>query len=231
MSWNGTVRCTYCHGQRHNRRTCPELHRQMSARLEDNPDDVYANHHFNKRTKKKKKCSYCDGYGHTRPTCKELEHAKKVAVEKCSKWRHKLVKNLRTMGLGVGALVQYKNWSAEIVGVVTEVRWYNLTHLHEYGSSEYGFVFTSMDLDRSNTRQCFLPQMENVYENNYSNPNTNFKLISPISAESFDKQVPENFLLGEDCIELVFQENEVPKYKTTWHEISDWCPKQGFYNE
>tara|TARA_Y100000590_G_scaffold269692_2_gene302824 strand:- start:1372 stop:2088 length:717 start_codon:yes stop_codon:yes gene_type:complete len=228
MSWNGSVRCGYCYKEGHNRRTCPDLFARMEKRREEDPDDIYAKYYFNKRTKKKKKCSYCSGKGHTRPTCKELKYAKKVTVEKCSKWRHELVKHLKEMGLGVGALVQYVNWSKEIVGVVTEIKWGNLTHLHQHGRGECGFIFTALDLDRNNQAYGYLPQIPGFHEPHFIKK---FHLLSPITSESFDKQIPEGFLASEDCVEFVFREREVTKYKTTWDDIADWCPKKGFYDD
>ena len=49
--------------------------------------------------------------------------------------------------------------------------------------------------------------------------------------ESFNKQVPRDFLSSEDCIEFVFQEDAPSKNKTMWHSVVDWCPKKGFYGE
>ena len=104
---------------------------------------------------------------------------------------HQISRKIQAMGLGVGALVQYKNWSEEVVGVITEIKWKNLTHLLQHGHNEYGFVFNTADLRQNSHFQAHLPVIEGVSESDYCT--TDFKLVSPISPESFDKQIPERF--------------------------------------
>ena len=229
MSFSGSVRCGYCYGEGHNRRTCPDFRAAIERRVERNPNDIYAKYYFDKKAKKKKTCSYCDGKGHTRPTCKELKYAKKVAVEKCSAWRHKLVKGMAEMGVGVGSLVQYRNWSKEIVGLITEIRWRELTHTLQHSSTEYGLNVQAADLTDRGRARIHLPVIEGVFEPASWAPHV--QLLGPIGKGELEKQIPENFLSGEDCIELIFQENEVAKYKTRWYAITEWCPKQGFYDD
>jgi hypothetical protein len=199
----------------------------MLERQKKNPEDWRAKEYFNK-PKKKKRCSYCEGIGHTRPTCKELKHAKEVAIEKCRDWRSKLVGRLREMGIGVGSLVQYESWSKKIVGVIAEVNWNKLTHLLLWGELEPGFALSSADLSKNHRTRAYLPVLEGVFTPEYQYL-THFSLLSPISPEQFDRQVPAGFLTAEDCIETIFKEKEAPKYKTTLLDVSDWCPKQGFY--
>jgi len=200
----------------------------MDKRVEKDPHDIYAKYYFDKKAKKKKTCSYCDGKGHTRPTCKELKHAKKVAIEKCSTWRHKLVKGLAEMGVGVGALVQYKSWSKDVVGLITKIKWDKLTHVLQHGGTDYGLTVCAVDSTSAGRSRVHLPVIKGVFEPEYWTPHV--QLLSPISKDNFEKQIPENFLSGEDCIEMIFQEKEVSKYKTRWYDVQEWCPKQGFYD-
>ena len=55
MSWNGTVRCSNCYDKGHNRSGCPKLKADMQKRLDENPDDVYAQHYFEKKQRRSKR--------------------------------------------------------------------------------------------------------------------------------------------------------------------------------
>jgi hypothetical protein len=77
------MRCSYCHQEGHNRRTCPV----MTARMKRHHDDAIADGHTDtwairqykdrispKGTKKaNQRCGYCGDYGHTRRKCEKLQ--------------------------------------------------------------------------------------------------------------------------------------------------------------
>ena len=79
MSWNGTVRCSYCGEKGHNRRGCPSLKKrleQILAMPEDarNYDErcLVSEFERKKRNNVDRKCSYCGERGHNRRTCEVL---------------------------------------------------------------------------------------------------------------------------------------------------------------
>ena len=89
MAWNGTVTCSHCYEQGHNKRGCMQRLKEMRERLEKDPTDYYAKTFFEKRkaqserrSSTKRKCSYCDeALGHTRRTCPTLkEHVAETVV-------------------------------------------------------------------------------------------------------------------------------------------------------
>ena len=76
MSWNGTVRCSWCHKKGHNRRSCPELKKYA----EENPDGWAAQQlKRSKQSAQNRRCRYCGEQGHNRRSCPTLKQHKHYA--------------------------------------------------------------------------------------------------------------------------------------------------------
>ena len=129
MSWNGTVRCSYCGERKHNRKGCPDLKKRMEERLEDNPNDWRAKEYFEK---KKRTCGYCKKTGHNRKTCPEAKEDKQRFIEKNVELRAEALNWLKEVGLGIGTLVKYSYWSRtsyetrQALGLVKNIQWDNI---------------------------------------------------------------------------------------------------------
>ncbi len=77
------MRCSYCHQQGHNKRTCPVLTERMKRRHDEHIEagytETWAIQQYRERispkgTKKaNQQCGYCGGYGHTRRKCEKLQ--------------------------------------------------------------------------------------------------------------------------------------------------------------
>ena len=125
MSYNGTVRCSYCYRTGNNSRTCPKKNEHLKQGYEraieqgDYRADTFRQE-YEARTglnivtgedlpKKKRTtkvhCGYCGRQGHTRRTCRFLKSDKKVFAE-ISKFTRKAVwEQLVNNGVGVGSIV------------------------------------------------------------------------------------------------------------------------------
>ncbi len=242
MSWNGTVRCSYCYQKGHNRATCKDLKEDMQSRLKANPDDPYAKHYFwkkGKKTKRPKNCGWCHHSGHTRRTCKELKNAKKVAVEKCSEWRKRCVEEMKKTGLGIGALVllERSTGNAEL-GILGGINWGFLDHRLSYDSSDHdghkALVIHPLELELNRVRYSALPDWLGLVSESqmrYGYSPRPVSIIGPVEIAEIEKQIPSDFLDGKDCIEPIFKEEEKPQYRPqSWH-VGDWCETVGFYDE
>ena len=131
MSYNGTVRCSYCYRTGHNSRTCPKKNEHLKQCYEraieqgDYRADTFRQE-YEARTglnivtgkaipKHKKKvskvhCGYCGQQGHTRRTCEYLKADKKVFAE-ISKFTRKVVwEQLVNNGVGVGSIVPLRTF-------------------------------------------------------------------------------------------------------------------------
>ena len=125
MSWNGTVRCSNCYEKGHNRNGCPKLKEAMQKRLEENPNDYYAQEYFEKKQRTSKRtCGYCKESGHNRKTCSETKKDRDVFISQNQTAREKALDWLKKAGVGVGALVQYETyWDGKALGLVERVDW------------------------------------------------------------------------------------------------------------
>ena len=123
MSWNGTVRCSWCHNKGHNRRSCPELKKYA----EENPDGWAAQQlKRSKQSAQNRRCRYCGEQGHNRRTCTALKADKKEYRELCVRMRREALAWIKKNGAGPGALVAFArhNGPCDKVGLVRSGSWW-----------------------------------------------------------------------------------------------------------
>lgn len=163
MSWNGTVRCSYCYEDGHNRRGCPHLKKAMQERL-DNPksewDHRTAVSYFERkkssieRAVRNRRCSYCGISGHNRKTCKVLKKDMEAVTQATIKYRKRLYDDLYDLGIGVGALVSFtinvgEKLEQKIMGVISDINWEAVNS--SYASREWtqwGYGYSGNDRAR-----------------------------------------------------------------------------------
>lgn len=148
MSYNGTVRCSWCYQTGHNKRSCPEyteiLKQRAIAEIENGEGyDGYWGRQYNKRvrkeglyadgtampaeamqtTKQVRRCTYCGAKGHNRRTCPQLVSDKSSYVENTLAFRKRLVAAMRVNGFGVGSLLKTERWGEAHCWLVTQIHW------------------------------------------------------------------------------------------------------------
>jgi len=126
MSRNGTVRCGKCYVEGHNRTKCPELKKAWLKDPNSYDGREYARHEA--RKKAPKTCSYCKETGHTRAGCDEIKRHKLQFHNDAALFRKVIVKWMREIGIGVGALVRSQ-----------DARWYDANEEYHYPGDE-GYV-------------------------------------------------------------------------------------------
>ena len=130
MSYNGTVRCSYCYRTGHNSRTCPKKNEHLKQCYEraiqqgDYRADTFRQE-YEARTgrnintgavlpKQKRAtkihCGYCGRQGHTRRTCEFLKADKKVFKEISKVTRKVVWELLINDGVGVGSIVPVRTF-------------------------------------------------------------------------------------------------------------------------
>ena len=131
MSYNGTVRCSYCYQKGHNKRSCPTKNKHIKNRYEvaieqgDYRADTFRQEYEartglnivtgevlpkSKRKVSKVPCSYCGRQGHTRRTCSFLKSDKKVFAEISKLTRKAVWEQLVNNGVGVGSIVPVRTF-------------------------------------------------------------------------------------------------------------------------
>jgi hypothetical protein len=122
MSWNGTLRCSYCYEDGHSKRKCPTMKEQHdkyeSATFEERRDMSYRYGNAHREYKamqetlkeSNKVCSYCQESGHRVLTCPDrLGHVE--LLRKINKaWKPLVAKVFKETGFGLGALINQQVW-------------------------------------------------------------------------------------------------------------------------
>ena len=138
MSWNGTVRCSWCYEKGHNRRGCQHLKKHWQDILEDSNSSDYqkgrARAYFAKKERLAKKaaetrrCGYCGIPGHNRKTCKVLKHDMNQIKVATINYRKQFFDAAKSSGLSEGTLVSFKEdegntTEQNVLGIISEVDW------------------------------------------------------------------------------------------------------------
>ena len=133
MSWSGTLRCSHCYSQGHNRRTCPviiEQYLQSYKRADTENGRTHYAQELEKRgidpkTGKKMtvaqrtkrgagraamRCGYCREVGHTRRSCQNLKNDYEVYKHLSRQYRTEFLVALREVGVGVGSLMLHRQY-------------------------------------------------------------------------------------------------------------------------
>ena len=146
MSYNGTVRCTYCYKEGHNKRSCPEYTERLKERAvreieQEGTYEGYWGRMYNKRVRKEglyadgtampaevkaankqvRRCKYCNAQGHNRRTCPVLKKDTAAWIEREVEFRNQIVENATAHGVGVGALLKTERWSETHAWMVTGI--------------------------------------------------------------------------------------------------------------
>ena len=139
MSYSGTVRCSYCYEQGHNRLGCPRRRKEALK----NPDS-YEGKRWHREQEQRKQaiesrvCSYCKQPGHNRRGCPVLKEDKALIMQRQKEYVESFAHVTSSAGLGTGALVKIPtarphaeggSWSKWVLAFITGVNWENVDFL------------------------------------------------------------------------------------------------------
>ena len=199
MSYNGTVRCSYCGRDGHNAAGCKDRLDKMTSWLDS--DDTYERHrarnYFSKRERKverakNRSCSYCSETGHNRTTCKVRKSDISVYAELIYDGRKKLYKSFQEKGFGPGTLVSYedKKWCSDV---------------HEYVTQTYIGIVTRIEHDELSHRinqtrwNCDHRHIKVSWVNHPTGGTTSWTGPLPLRAIDVKNQYSDNYKLEEIC--------------------------------
>ena len=216
--------CNWCWGRDHNAATCPEKKKYIKER----PDSYEAARESVKlkrreaREKTPRKCGFCRHTGHNVSTCYTKRTIQKNYKALNSVYRGKVLEEMRIMGLGAGALVNFKPRTRErepIVALVKSVKWnriyaasdgasYSLeleramdppedhfAHLSPHRRRSLGSRHLAHTLTRPMMGEIY--QREDVWERHLHAGGAEIEVISPINATHINP--PSNWLNGDLC--------------------------------
>jgi len=130
MSWSGTVTCSECYKQGHNRRSCPDLTEQLQRQFDVAKEsgnewsiERYGKQlakrtgidpHTGQKLKKQRgrcledmTCSYCANTGHTRRTCTHLKEDMAVYTYIIKQNRAAMIAAVEAAGVGIGSVIPH----------------------------------------------------------------------------------------------------------------------------
>ena len=226
MSWSGTVTCGHCYRQGHNRRSCPDLKKQIERRLEENPDDQYAKYLKERNEKGKvRRCTYCNLKGHNRRTCPELKAAKQEWREQAAAWRLKFINWCVDNGVGPGALVSKNGgWhhDDDKVFIVKRPEWNTLNHDAQQKTSYPAYALQLIDVGMAGSIEyATLPKIEGLAgdDNSTYHANSGMKIKGPVkmTEEMFVKIAPQWWLDGKGSdakndLKVRFEDRKSPNH-------------------
>lgn len=136
MSYTGTVTCSYCYTQGHNRTSCPKERDDINNRRDIATDDWRVEEYDQRMARKRqrssganRRCSYCTERGHTRRTCSlKKEHIEAFACQNAD-FRRKLKEHLVEVGCGPGAIFEGRAWDGnqgayvDLPMLLTSISW------------------------------------------------------------------------------------------------------------
>ena len=201
MSWSGTVYCSSCHQQGHNKRGCP----QIKEYIEANPDSYQAKiYQANAAKAKIRRCSYCSEEGHNRSTCGVKKGHVAQALEAQERWMGGVKDWMVEHGAGVGALVTYADgYSGDRkTGIIKRMHMSRALFLANNDSWKGDFIYVTPLNDSSDRAGRFLrpPQdCPGFHSNEWSGACQLDSIISPISGSlvggQFDNPHPPHRLI------------------------------------
>jgi len=238
MSWNGTVRCSVCGKEGHNRRSCPTLKERL-AKAQAIPEgergyydrEIIREFEQKKRDAKLRACSYCGEKGHNRRTCKILAKHQANLQKQQVAFRTAFLQHVQEIGLNVGTIVDYNKAGARIRGcsIVTEMVWDNvsITRAHE-AITRFAFARPIREMTNPRARECFTLAAPDHWptgakwtadDHRWQEQQYGLKVLSPVDVAA---EPPSDWLTCEKEVKEFFKE------RASWMWASD--DKTSYYS-
>ena len=129
MGYKRTVRCSHCYESGHNKMGCPQLKERIEQLRADYGDDHWRVLDYDAKKKRmadaknNRKCSYCGQSGHSRAGCEILKNVKEQFRTKNVQYRENFLKALIDNGIGPGAMIKYRGYYGDTIGMVKSINW------------------------------------------------------------------------------------------------------------
>lgn len=244
-NYNGQVRCSYCYEYGHNRRTCPERLARLQKNLEHEKSDSsqgryteYYAHQIakmtgvnpetgEKRSRRNeswgRKCSYCGERGHNRRTCETLKSDLARYAVMTRETRQEVRDWALTDGIGIGAMVKYKEYgySTETTLMMVEALDLQCTHARQ---PNYKVMLRPISgVGRKFKVAISSPEQREAQTSNYS---SSIEVVGKLTPEQMAAQIDEEWIYEcpdwknppADLAANIFEKGESRNYFWDAHE-------------
>ena len=127
------TRCGHCYEEGHNKRTCPQLKKE----IENNPGGYYDRQAQRKKARaKKRQCTYCGETGHNMRTCQKAKEDRIRYSVVNWEYQQAMGTSMDQMGLGVGSIITREAWGEVSYWLITKINWdrINIANWYQCGT-------------------------------------------------------------------------------------------------
>ena len=242
--------CSHCWTRGHNKRGCPKLKKQA----QDDRDagrTTWRTGYVDEqaRTFKTRRCSYCREVGHTRRTCQSLKANVKQFRDVNAVFRKKYLEGLKSIGFGVGTLVEQnygfyrdgEHVEEPMIFMISSIDWASVKFtegLNEYSECKW---FTAVSLSSApdgnrwsrvengqHVDTLMTPPLESVYQAKRYWDNRQFEIVSPLSASCVQAGVPSGWFGGGDAPEMTQDKEFAQSTFRSWVSTIESARSIGF---
>ena len=222
MSYSGTVRCSHCRRQGHNKSGCPDYKEQIERLRANDPNDWRVHEHDKKLARRQasaqnRRCSYCNGQGHTRAGCQLKKGAMAQFAKRNAVYRKNVLDALVKHGVGPGAMIIHTNyWKETNTYLVLGVDWGSI-NMHNPSRPALNLVKTKFIRNLpGGTRGFVLPG-----QRAYQHLREKVEIAVPTSEIRILSTVPADYLNGKLGLKDIFRDKESDLYSLKDY-YGDW---------
>lgn len=128
------VRCSFCYGQGHNKRSCAQYKTKIDALRQSDPGNYTVEvYDRKKKSASVRECSWCGTAGHNVKTCQARQTFRQEAIRVNAAYRREVLAGFTKAGIAPGALLQkqmsyYNNTTntyetKEVMLLVLDINW------------------------------------------------------------------------------------------------------------
>ena len=242
-NYNGRIRCGYCYEYGHNSRTCPEKKKRLQEQLEatkESDDGRYADYYAHRIAKmtgvnpetgeevkrrdesRGRVCSYCNERGHNRRTCEQLKSDLARYAVMTREARQEVRAWALEDGIGIGAMVKYKEYGYSDSSILMMVEAMELQHTHARQRYYSVTLRPISGVGRKQRQSITSPEQRAASTSNYA---SRIEVVGKLTAEQMAAQIDEEWVYAdidwknppEGISQNVFEKGESRVFHF-WHE-------------
>ena len=199
-NYNGTITCSHCYSEGHNKRTCPDRLERLQRNFEQAKESGGYSEYYGRqiagmtgtapttgskqrrRTEYGRKCSYCRDHGHNRRKCETLatDLTRYALLTQAVRAEQRAL--MLEQGIGIGAMVQTNSYGDGNLCLVEKI---NLGVCHPK-DKRVRMILRPINPAQRVSGMEIKPESE---QSSYSG----YKVLSPVTAEQIASCVPDGW--------------------------------------